>query len=41
MQIINRMNARRRAKSLQIEVELEDDIVDDETDTKSEVAIGA
>lgn len=41
MQIINRLNARRRAKSLQIEVELEDDIVDDETDTKSEVAIGA
>lgn len=39
-QIINRLNTRRRSKSPQIEVELEDDIVN-ETDTTSEVAIGA
>lgn len=40
MQIINRLNARRRSKSLQLEVELEDDIVDDTT-PETEVAIGA
>ena len=39
MQIINRLNARRR-RSLQIEVELEDDIVDDTT-PETEAAIGA
>jgi hypothetical protein len=39
MQIINRLNARRR-RSLMIEVELEDDIVDDAT-PETEAAIGA
>jgi hypothetical protein len=41
MQIINRLNTRRRKSDhLQIEVELEDDVTDDATDD-NEVAIGA